>query len=347
MTLLRNAICRKISAHTLEIQQAPATLLRHNQLTPHDKILWDAAYAEEYYGLQDFGTWEVISETEYQKLKPIVGNALPSMAISTIKKDQDGKQMWCKYRLVVLGNLDPNNWSKSDCFAPVLSQMELRLLLTIAVSKYCTPKTADVSQAFVQSVLPSNEPYIIKPPTGCPLSRPNTYLRLLKTLYGLKRSPRYWYEKANSILISSGLKPCPHAPCIFKGVLIPGQLPLYLGLYVDDMIYFSASVAVEQAFENRFASKIKTTFNRPAHHFLGLTIDVVQSHSKTISIHLSQQAFIESLLDEYNYNKQSVNSTPSPYKSGIPIDSIPSATYPSHQQTAITNEYQHLVGSFQ
>ena len=172
---------RKISAETLEVQQVPATLLRHNRLTPQDRILWDAAYAEEYYGLQDLGTREVISNEEYQKLKPVVGNALPSMAISTIKEDQDGKPIGCKYHLVVLGNLEPSNWSKSDCFAPVLSQLELRLLLTIAVSKTCTPKTADVSQAFVQSVLTSNEPYVIKSQTGCPLSKPSTYLRLLKT----------------------------------------------------------------------------------------------------------------------------------------------------------------------
>ena len=86
MTLLRNAICRKISAHALDVKQAPATLLRHNRLSPNDKIFWDASYSEEYFGLQDLGTWKVISEKEYEKLKPIVGNALPSMAISTIKK---------------------------------------------------------------------------------------------------------------------------------------------------------------------------------------------------------------------------------------------------------------------
>ena len=154
MTLLRNAICRKISAHALDVKQAPATLLRHNRLSPNDKIFWDASYSEEYFGLQDLGTWKVISEKEYEKLKPIVGNALPSMAISTIKKDQDGNPIRCKYRLVVLDNLDPNNWSKSDCFAPAFSQLFFRLLLTIAVSKNCTSKTADVSQAFVQSALP-------------------------------------------------------------------------------------------------------------------------------------------------------------------------------------------------
>ena len=56
------------------------------------------------------------------------------MAISTIKYDGDGNPDRCKYRIVVLGNLDPNDWSKSECFAPVLSQMELRLLLSIATA---------------------------------------------------------------------------------------------------------------------------------------------------------------------------------------------------------------------
>ena len=116
---------------------------------------------------------------------------------------------------------------------------------------------------------------------------------------------------------------------------------------MDDLIYFSESEQVEASFENRFGSKIKISFNGQAHHFLGLTIDVTRSPSNTVSIHLSQQAFIDSLLDEYNYNSLAVNSTPTPYKSGLPIDSIPPTSYPPHQQATLTNEYQHIVGSFQ
>ena len=157
MTLLRNAICRKVSASNLYVHQAPATLLRHNRLKPNDKILWDASYAEEYYGLQDLGTWELISEEEYLRLRPIVGNALPSMAISILKKDENGKPLGCKYRLVVLGYLDPNQWSKSDCFAPVLSHLELRILLSLAASKNCTPKQAD-KQTFRK---PSSNPHFL------------------------------------------------------------------------------------------------------------------------------------------------------------------------------------------
>ena len=84
-----------------------------------------------------------------------------------------------KYRIVVLGNLDPHNWSSSDCFAPVLSPLELRLMISLATKLCIVPKTGDVSQAFCQSVLPENEKYIIKPPSkGCPITPSDVYLLL-------------------------------------------------------------------------------------------------------------------------------------------------------------------------
>lgn len=113
---------------------------------------------------RDTGTWEYITESEYQTLCKTIGNALLSMAISKIKKDQDGNPDRAKYRIVVLGNLNPNDWSNKDCFAPVLSPLELRLLVAIATQHRIVPKTGDVSQAFVQLTLPENEKYVIKPP---------------------------------------------------------------------------------------------------------------------------------------------------------------------------------------
>jgi len=45
-----------------------------------------------------------------------------------------------------------------------------------------------------------------------------------------------------------GLKASDHSPCLFTGVLIPGEPPIYVGIYVDDIIYFSASDNVEKHF---------------------------------------------------------------------------------------------------
>ena len=84
-------------------------------------------------GLHNLPAWTTITEAEYQAQKHKFGSLLPTMAISTVKFDEFGKPKRAKYRLVALGNLDPHDWNKQDCFAPVMSLMELRLMTAIAV----------------------------------------------------------------------------------------------------------------------------------------------------------------------------------------------------------------------
>lgn len=104
--------------------QAP-TLLKHHKLHEDDKITWDEAYRQEYQGLVDIETWETITEQEYQKTRHLYKGIMSTMAISCIKYDGNGNPVQAKYRIVAPGNLDPHNWSKQDCFAPVLSHFEL------------------------------------------------------------------------------------------------------------------------------------------------------------------------------------------------------------------------------
>jgi len=106
------------------------------------------------------------------------------MAITTIKYDGNNKPKRAKYRLVVLGNLDYHTWSKEDTAAPVMSQLELRLLTSIAVFHKRVLKNCDVKQAFIQSSLPPDEEYFLRPPPGCPRSKLGQYWHLLRSLYG-------------------------------------------------------------------------------------------------------------------------------------------------------------------
>jgi len=105
--------------------------------------------------------------------------ALPSMAISTIKYDANNKPKRAKYHIVVPGNLDYHQWSKESTAAPVMSQLELRLLTSLAIYHKRTLKNLDIKQAFVQSSLPPTEEYFVRPPIGCPKSVPGTYWKLL------------------------------------------------------------------------------------------------------------------------------------------------------------------------
>ena len=191
------------------------------------------------------------------------------MSISTIKFDEHNKPKRAKYRIFVLGNLDPHDWSKSDTYAPVMSLIDLRMMTMLAGHNRRPLRQGDFKQAFVQATLPPDEQYVLKPPAGCPLSEPNTYWLLHHTLYGLKRSARHWFEKATTTLETLNLRPLMNAPCIFTGKILPGEPPLYLGLCVDDFVYFSTSRAIEQHFETQLSQQTNVDFMGQVGHFLG------------------------------------------------------------------------------
>jgi hypothetical protein len=142
-------------------------------MSTNDREIWDVACSEEYDGLASIPTWEVLTDSQF-KLLSKGRKSLPSMAISTIKYDANNQPKRAKYRIVVLGNLDYHNWSRESTAAPVLSQLELRLLTSLAIFHKRTLKNCDVKQAFVQLSLPSDEEYFVRPPIGCPKSPPGT-----------------------------------------------------------------------------------------------------------------------------------------------------------------------------
>ena len=131
----------------------------------------------------------MISEDQYHHLSK-GGKALPTMAIATIKYDEYNCPKCAKYRLVVLGNLDYHTWSKEATAAPVLSQLKLRLLTSLAVFHRHVLKKCDVKQAFMQSTLPDGEDYFLRSPPGCTRSKPEQYWHFLRSLYGFKRAPK-------------------------------------------------------------------------------------------------------------------------------------------------------------
>jgi hypothetical protein len=154
------------------------------------------------------------------------------MCVFTVKKDSHGRPHRAKSCIVVLGNKDPTEWSKADCFAPVVSLPVVRMLTALAVQHKRTLKQGDCKLAFIQATLPPDELTVVKPPVGCPLSGNGTYWRLKKSLYGLKRAPRHWYKLISKILTSPelGLTQCKNDPCVYFGTPIPGQPPIYLAI---------------------------------------------------------------------------------------------------------------------
>jgi hypothetical protein len=143
------------------------------------------------------------------------------MAISTIKYDENNKPKRAKYQIVILGNLDYHHWSKESTAAPVMSQLELRLLTSLAVSLSS------------RHILASNSLII-------------------------------WSSSC------MGLQSSPNSPCLFVGTLIPGEAPIYVGIYVDDIIYFSPSAVTKRKFEELLSTLGSIDFMGQVTHFLGI-----------------------------------------------------------------------------
>jgi hypothetical protein len=55
-----------------------------------NKAIWEDTYSEEYDSLTSLLTWEVLTEQQFKQFSKGV-NALPSMAIATIKYNAHNK----------------------------------------------------------------------------------------------------------------------------------------------------------------------------------------------------------------------------------------------------------------
>ncbi len=246
-------------------RDCPPSLLQALALTHPNREVWLQSYYEDKRGIEEMGTFWKVTLGEYRALcEKGAPKAIPTMCVLTIKKDKQLIPLRAKSHIVVLGNCESRDWSKSDCFAPILWFNSLRFLVSLSTQHHQGLKQGDCKHAFCQGILPPEETTIVRPPSGDPDAIKDEYWLLLKTLYGLCRSPRHWYEKIDAILCSIGLTPSSYDPCLYSGFVQDpkdpsGSLsstPLSMGLYVDDFVYFLEDPAVEALFERLLRERI-------------------------------------------------------------------------------------------
>ena len=338
-------IGRHVSAANLSSPLPPSNLIKGLSKDNSDAGVWNAAYNEEYDGLNGLDTFAEISEDEYNTLVAKHGDkckAIPTMNIFTVKKDKDGNPVRAKSRIVVLGNLERRIWDKADRYAPVITAASNRLLMSMAVNDGRIMKQGDCKNAFCQPTIPEDEITIVRPPKGCPRSKPGTYWRLQKTLYGLARSARHWFDTFSHILKDMGFESMPHDPCVFKCTPIVGEPPIYLGCYVDDFVYYSKSDAVEEWFENNLSGKLRVDFMGAVSWFLGCSYEWTYLTNGKLSCHISQQAYVDGLVDKFGLEIS--NPTQTPYRSGLAIDRIPRDDIKPDDKLPLVRKYQSLMG---
>ena len=340
-----------VSAKNL-LSPCPPSLLKALHPSNPDKKIWLDSYNEEKGGLEAHDVYERISKKTYLTMKRqgLIPDALPSMCVICIKPDKDGKPNRAKSRIVVLGNFEDRYYEKAKRYAPVLKYTSLRLLTAKAISAKRILQQGDCKNAFCNALLPPEERTVIRPPVGDPAYDKDEYWLLKKTLYGLRRSPRHWYDMINKILTKMGLQPSAHDPCLFTGIINSTDAPIerheiFIGLYMDNFVYYSTDPAEEALFRTEIQKQIKVDFMGDADYFLGTAFEWARHDDGNLSVHLTQTAFTEHSAHRFGVDKMNREPNMTPYRSGYPIDSIPSPSKADPDLKRRTKVYQSIVGS--
>jgi len=118
-----------------------------------------------------------------------------------------------------------------------------------------------------------------------------------------------------------------------------------VGIYVDDIIYFSKSDLVESQFEQGLSTIGSVEFMGQVSLFLGIEFSWVHHENGGLSVHLTQQSFAESLIESLGFDCLSTSYYLTPYCSGYPVDSVVHESMSSSERDALRLAYQSLVGS--
>ncbi|KAI0510265.1 hypothetical protein KFK09_010866 [Dendrobium nobile] len=257
--------------------------------------------AHEYFALQKQGTWSLIPP-------PPNASIIGCKWTYRTKLHSDGSIARFKARLVALGNRQEYGIDYEETFSPVAKLPTIRILFTVALYHGWQVQQLDVEKAFLHGNL-SETVYMSQPKGFEDSSHPTHVCRLHKAIYGLKQSPRQWYNTFTTHLISLGFS---HSKSD-SSLLIRKQpsSTIFLLIYVDDILITgnnsSAIFDLLQKLNQTFAMKHLGT----AHSFLGINIT-----TKPNQYFLSQPQYAKSILQQAGMS--SSNSLANPNCTKLP-----------------------------
>ena len=203
-----------------------------------DAIKWLEADSLERCQLEALKCWRPIEPGEIGEADEVI----PSVMIYTRKRD--GRY---KARLVALGNKQKNVGS-SEIFSPTISHAANRYLLIEAAARGHFLEQFDISTAFIKAVLGDERVFVRLPKHWSTEDGKGKgqIVRLLRSLYGLKISPRKWYDTFKDFLVKRGWEECPREPGLFRKFEgTPDEMTL--SIYVDDGLMGGANPDVLRA----------------------------------------------------------------------------------------------------
>lgn len=138
-----------------------------------------------------------------------------------------------KARLVARGYSQTYGIDYDETFAPVAKMSTVRILISCATNFGWPLHHLDVKNAFLHGDL-QEEVYMEIPPGWSKPEASGMVCKLKRSLYGLKQSPRAWFDRFRWALCDMGYKQCNGDHTLFYRH--SGRKITVLAVYVDDII---------------------------------------------------------------------------------------------------------------
>jgi hypothetical protein len=263
-----------------------------------DSEKWKEAMKEEMNALERNGTWDLV---ELPKDRKIVG----CKWVFKLKRGVDDKIERYKARLVAKGYSQKEGIDFHEIFSPVVKLVSIRVVLALVALLDLELEQLDVKTTFLHGDL--DEEIYMEQPEGFVQDRRKRFVcRLKKSLYGLRQSPRQWYKKFDSFMVSQNYTRSEYDHCVYFKKFDNGIF-IILVLYVDDMLLASKSMTEI----NRLKAQMARTFDMKD---LGATKQIlgmeILRDRKNGKLWLSQQKYVEKILLRFGMNNVKPVSIP-------------------------------------
>jgi hypothetical protein len=161
----------------------------------------------------------------------------------------------------------------------------------------------DVKTTFLHGDL-EEEIYMKQPEGFVVKGKKELVCKMKKSLYGLKQSPRMWYQKFDTYMLGLGFTRSKEDHCVYFKLI--GDHLIYLVLYVDDMLLIGNNKEIIQDVKTQLSSKFDMKDLGAANFILGMEIKRDRKNKK---LWLNQRKYVETILQRFNMQecKRSAN----------------------------------------
>ena len=161
---------------------------------------------------------------------------------------------------------------------------------------------------------------------------PHYVCRLRMALYGLKQSPRAWYQRFANFLLQIGFTFAQSDNSLFTYRHASDMA--YLLLYVDDINMCTSSDSLRDSLLSTLKTELPMSDVGPLSYFLGISVTRTSSHML-----LSQQKYAQEILERVGMSSCNPVATPVDTNSKLIADARPPVSNPTH--------YRSLAGALQ